>query len=353
MINKEHLEIYGDASLYSVGTSTVMADEQIKRGIEKGVVTSFRIEGNRRVICFKPTGKWFIHSGGYGNNEIKTWMLGAVAGDIAGSIYELHNIKEKIDESRLVSPYCTFTDDTVMTCAVAKGIMDGIKNFNDDWYKYGASKREVRESIRQSLSDFGNMYPDAGYGKSFKEWLVSDEKTPYSSWGNGSAMRVSFAGWVAKTLEEAETLAELSAEVTHNHPEGIKGAKAVAGSVFTLKMGGTKEDVKNYVSKYYKLDFTLNEIRQSYNFDVSCQGSVPQAVEAFLESRSFSETLINAISIGGDSDTIAAIAGSIAEVIYPISQELRGRVIDHLDDFLKNVIIEADDFIFNRFVSSE
>lgn len=346
---KEQLELYGDVSLYSQGLASIMADLQIKKCLDAGLITVSKSGDGREIVCDNKTKKWFIHSGGYGNNTVYSWLLGAAAGDISGSIYEHHNIKRKIGENMLCTPYCHFTDDTVMTCAVAKGIMNGIGGMNDDWYRIEANRKKVREKIQQSVREYGRRYPSAGYGGRFMQWLMTPNPSPYRSWGNGSAMRASYAGWAAKSLEEAEVLAELSAEITHNHTDGINGAKAVAGAIFLLKKGGTKKDVKEYVSGYYKLDFKLDDIRAGYEFDVSCKGSVPQAVTAFLEGNNFAEVLSNAISIGGDSDTIAAIAGSIAEVIYPMSQELRGRVVDKLDSFLLRTIVSADDFVFFRF----
>jgi len=189
---------------------------------------------------------------------------------------------------------------------------------------------------------------DAGYGASFAEWLVSANPKPYGSFGNGSAMRVSYAGWIAKTLEEAERLAEITALVTHNHSEGIKGAKVIAGCIFLLKDGASKEDVREYASKYYNLDFTLDDIREYYFFDATCKGSVPEAIKAFLEGEDFADVISLALSIGGDSDTIAAIAGSLAEAIYPIPQELRGSVIDKLDKKLLSAISDAVDYIDDR-----
>ena len=195
---------------------------------------------------------------------------------------------------------------------------------------------------------YGRKYPHSGYGGSFRRWLSSENPQPYNSWGNGSAMRASYAGWAAMTLEEAEKLGEISAAVTHNHPEGIKGAKVTAGCIFQLRKYGDKEKVREYAGQYYDLNFKLDDIRDSYEFDVSCAGSVPPAIAAFLEGDSFADVISNAISIGGDSDTIAAIAGGIAEVIYPIPQGLRGRVIDRMDTFLLNTIVEAVDFFERR-----
>ena len=177
---------------------------------------------------------------------------------------------------------------------------------------------------------------------------MTENSLPYGSWGNGSAMRVSFAGWAARSLGEAELLGELSAAVTHDHPEGIKGAKAVAGCIYILRTGGSKEDVRRYASQYYDLSFTLDEIRPDYSFDVSCQGSVPQAIVAFLTGTDFADVIAEAISIGGDSDTIAAIAGSIAEVLYPIPPELIYRVTERMAPEMRSVVKRANDFLGNR-----
>ncbi len=272
-------------------------------------------------------------------------MLGAAAGDIAGSPYEFNNVKIKIDRSWLINENCRFTDDTVMTCAVADGIMNVLEKAPSDWSEDQDIIQEIEASVVDSLYIYGKKYPKAGYGGRFFFWLSSEDHRPYGSWGNGSAMRASFAGWAAGTLEEAELLAEISARVTHDHPEGIKGAKAVAGSIFLLRNGASKEDVKKYASGYYDLDFTLDEIRDDYEFDVSCQGSVPQAIVAFLTGKDFEDVLSEAISIGGDSDTIAAIAGSIAEAIYPVPAKLKEKVIGKLDGFLLKTIERANDFL--------
>lgn len=282
------------------------------------------------------------------DNEIdgfKTSMLGAVCGDIAGSIYEFHNTKHCLSKDEIVNEKCFFTDDTVMSCAIAKGIMKALSTLPKDYLEEDGSENVILKNIQETLIEFGRKYPYAGYGGSFRKWLVSENPKPYNSWGNGSAMRVSYAGWIAKSLQEAEYLAKLSAQVTHNHPEGIKGAQVVAGCIFILRNCGTKEDIKTYVNQYYDINFTLDEIREDYYFDVSCQGSVPQAIEAFIEGENFTDVISKAISIGGNSDTIAAIAGSIAEVCYPIPQEFRDQVIDKLDDYLKNTLIEAIDFL--------
>ena len=274
--------------------------------------------------------------------------MGAVCGDVAGSVYEWHNIKYKRDKDYLIQPNAKFTDDTIMTCAVAEGIRMGLSQLPKDWLNLSGAEEKLLSSIKDSILHYGRKYPYAGYGGSFRRWLSSSDNQPYNSWGNGSAMRASYAGWAALSLEEAEKLGELSAKVTHNHPEGIKGAVVVAGCIFKLRNGASKEEIYTYVSKYYDLDFTLDEIRETYTFDVSCMGSVPQAIKAFLEGKSFADVISCAISIGGDSDTIAAIAGSIAEAMYPIPQGLRGRVIDRMDTFLLNTLVEAIDFMYYR-----
>ncbi len=271
-------------------------------------------------------------------------MLGAAAGDIAGSPYEFNNIKYKLDRAELIIPRSRFTDDTVMTCAVADGIMKGLKNAPENWFDNEAFIEKIENSVKESLVFYGRKFPDAGYGGRFYKWIFSSEHGPYNSWGNGSAMRASFAGWAASTLKEAELLGEISARVTHDHPEGIKGAKAVAGSIFLMRTGASRSALEEYASGYYDMDFTLDEIRNGYEFDVSCQGSVPQAIKAFLTGNDFEDVLSEAISIGGDSDTIAAIAGSIAETVYPIPEMLKKKVIAKLDGFLLETIERANEF---------
>ena len=283
--------------------------------------------------------------------QTKTMMLGAICGDVAGSIYEHNNIKYIPDKDRLIDHYARFTDDSVLTLAVAEGIMNGmrslkkVKDFNSD------DEPVFADALTKSIHKWGNLYPYAGYGGAFRRWLASENPEPYNSWGNGSAMRASYAGWIAQSLEDAEFLATASASVTHNHPDGIKGAVAIAGSIYLLRNSDpadAKETVKHYVSKLYDLDFTLDEIRPVYHFDVSCQGSVPQAIQAFLEGESFSEVLALAISIGGDSDTIAAMAGSLAEVIYPIPDGMRDRVLKRLDYTFKSCLAGTIDFLIDN-----
>lgn len=272
-------------------------------------------------------------------------MLGAIIGDIVGSIYEFDNIKTK--DFDLFSNKMFFTDDTVMTIAVANAIMEGGKP----------------QYYLEYMKMWGLLYFDKSYGSSFRKWLTLklEKSKPYNSWGNGSAMRVSPCGWVAKLnipieegIKQTEDLAKISAEVTHNHPEGIKGAQATAVSIFYMRHGKSKnavneykEILKNEIEKRYdyNLNFTLDSIRPFYEFDVSCQGTVPQAIVAFLESADFEDAIRNAISIGGDSDTLAAITGSIAEAAYGIPNEIKEKGISYLDSEIKEVYNKWINFI--------
>lgn len=243
-------------------------------------------------------------------------MIGAIIGDIAGSVYEFNNVRRK--DVALFPEDATFTDDTILTIAVSKALS---VSYNDD----GEIDHSLFHNIIvDMLREYGKKYFQKGYGGRFKRWLQQPIPFPYNSYGNGSAMRVSSVGWVADTLEETLELAEKSADVTHNHPEGIKGAQAVASAIFLLRNGSTKEEVKQYIeSRFeYKLNRTIDNIRETNKFYESCQRSVPEAIMCFLQGVDFEDVIRNAISIGGDSDTIAAIAGSIAEAIYPIPEEM-------------------------------
>ena len=262
-------------------------------------------------------------------------MLGAIIGDIVGSIYEFDNIKTK--DFNLFTNEMFFTDDTVMTIAIADAIINGAKP----------------ENFILSMKKWGCDYIDKSYGHSFRRWLKSENSEPYNSWGNGSAMRVSPCGWIAKLSEPfeeglklTEDLAKKSAEVTHNHPEGIKGAQATAAAIFFMRHGKSKNAIEEYKNKLkdyiqnkykYDLNFTLNEIRPSYAFNESCQKTVPQAIVSFLESENFEDAIRNAISIGGDSDTLAAITGSIAEAAYGIPEDIKEKAISYLDSEIKEL----------------
>lgn len=239
-------------------------------------------------------------------------MLGAIAGDIIGSIYEAQPIKTKVFP--LFSPGCRFTDDTVLTLAVAQAIVSG-------------------DSYAECLRDFGRRYPDAGYGGTFFQWLFSRNPQPYNSWGNGAAMRVSPVGLAFSSEEEVICQAKMTAEVTHNHPEGVKGAQATALAVYLARKGTGKEEIRKRIARRfaYNLNRRLEDIRPAYGFDISCQGTVPEAIIAFLDSHSYEDAVRNAISLGGDSDTLACIAGGIAEAFYgPVSSRITMYVRQHL-----------------------
>lgn len=282
-------------------------------------------------------------------------MMGAIVGDIVGSVYERHGIKTK--DFPLFRDDCRFTDDTVMTIAVAEAIMHGGR----------------RDDFIDTMKKYGRMYPNAGYGGRFIAWIFSDDREPYNSFGNGSAMRVSPCGWTMDCGFCARTgmwptngcaMASLSAEVTHNHPEGIKGATAVADAIFLCRyyFGGycgdcetpindnpaeCKRRIKEHIEQKYGYDLSssLDEIRPTYRFDVTCQGSVPQAIIAFLESADFEDAIRNAISLGGDSDTQAAITGSIAEAAYGIPDWIKDQAYTYLDEPLKDVLRRWKEYI--------
>ncbi len=246
-------------------------------------------------------------------------MLGAIIGDIVGSRFEHAGIKSK--EFDLFNRQSVFTDDTVHTIAVADSLLH---------------KAPYKEKFRE----YFQLYPNAGYGGRFRRWARSPRPVPYGSYGNGSAMRVSPIGWLYNTLEEVLEEALHSAEVTHNHPEGIRGAQATAAAVYYARQNADKEAIKNYIEENfgYNLSSTLDDIRPAYSYDVSCQGSVPQAMIAFLESTDFEDAIRNAVSLGGDSDTQACIAGSIAEAYYgEIPEGLAKEALSRLDERLLGI----------------
>lgn len=255
-------------------------------------------------------------------------MLGAIVGDIMGSVYEFHNIKRT--DIPLICTNSRFTDDSVLTLAIAKWLL--------------VDEKHTHEKCIECILELAKAHPRAGYGRTFYErWLINKDTTPYNSWGNGSGMRVSPVGLVAKNVEEAMLLAKISAEVSHNHPEGIKGAQAIATSMVLARQGKSKEDIKKFIEDTfgYNLNRTCDSIRPDYVFDVSCQGSVPVAIIAYLEGNSFEEVMRLAISVGGDSDTICAMAGAIAQCSYTIPEEyveacrkrLKPDMLKIMDDF--------------------
>jgi len=275
-------------------------------------------------------------------------MYGAFIGDIVGSKYEFNNIKTK--SFPLFACDCDYTDDTIMTVAVAKAIMLS----REEQYKTNGKGKGFQEFLVEIMQDFGKRfpYPKGAYGVSFSKWLRQNNPKPYNSFGNGSAMRVSPCGLAAVTLEEAKALARASACISHNHPEGIKGAEAVASAVFMAKSGKTKDEIKQHITEhYYPLDFTLDSIRETYFFDSSCQGSVPQAIVAFLESSDFEDAVRNVISIGGDTDTTGAITGSIAWIYYAVQNGGYGDwVKDRFDKSMQDIKAQAIKYLPEEFI---
>ena len=239
-------------------------------------------------------------------------MYGVIIGDIVGSVYEWNNIKTKVFP--LFHRCCGFTDDSVMTIAVAEALLDS----------WGQPEAARRKALTDSLQKWGRRYPEAGYGRKFTQWIFSQNPEPYRSWGNGSAMRVSAAGWLYDTLEETQQVAKETAEVTHNHPEGIKGAVATASVIWMARNGCDKKEIRKYVeTDFYPLEKTCDQIREVYQYDGSCQGTVPQAITAFLEGNDFEDVIRTAVSLGGDCDTLTCIAGGMAEAFYGVPEELK------------------------------
>lgn len=240
-------------------------------------------------------------------------MIGALIGDMAGSPYEFDR-GGKTKDFPLFSTGSRFTDDSVMTVAVAEALME----------RPGEAFSRTAGRLTASMQKWGRRYPHAGYGRNFYDWLMTRNPEPYGSYGNGSAMRVSAAGWLYESLAMTRMAAGVSAAVTHDHPEGIKGAEAVASAIWLARTGSGKEKIRDYVTREfgYDLSRTCDEIRPGYSFKVSCQESVPEAIIAFLDGDSFEDVIRTAVSLGGDTDTIACIAGSIAEAFYVVPQAL-------------------------------
>jgi ADP-ribosylglycohydrolase family protein len=262
---------------------------------------------------------------------MKQTILGAIAGDVIGSVYEFNNTRTT--DFPLFKRETTFTDDTVMTIAIADAILHN-------------------KDFAQTILDYGKRYPNRGYGTSFFNWLAHDTPAPpYNSWGNGSAMRVSAVGFAYNDLDKVLKKAEKTAVVTHNHPEGIKGAQATAAAIFLARTGKNKAEIKAYIEQKfgYDLDFTLDEIRPTFPFDESCQGTVPQSIVAFLESTDYDSAIRLAISLGGDSDTIACITGGIAIAFY---KEMSQVIVDKIRrEYLPPAfvtIIDEFDLVFNN-----
>lgn len=270
-------------------------------------------------------------------------MLGAIIGDVIGSRFEFRPIKSKNFElfetndginknGKLTISYFVkgsrFTDDTAMTIAICKALLD----CNEDY-------SNLSQLAITNMKYYGKKYPLVGYGARFNDWLMSSSNMPYNSFGNGSAMRIGAVPYFAKSIEEVKLLSNKVTVVTHNHPEGLKGAEAIAVCIWLALQGATKDDIKEYVeSNYYKLDFDYDNLIKNYRFDETCQGSVPQAIYCFLISNSFEDAVRTAVSIGGDADTIGAMVGAIAEAYYGIPNEIKLRVFDFLPNEFVDVI---------------
>lgn len=257
-------------------------------------------------------------------------MLGAIIGDTVGSRFEWHNHRSK--DFDFLTYKCEPTDDSIMTLAIAKAILKSEGNVN-----------KLSDLAVRYMQQLGRFYPDVGYGGAFRKWIRSNDPKPYGSLGNGAAMRVSPAGFAAKSLDEAKAMSKAVTKVTHNHPEGLKGAEATTVAIFMALHGKSMLEIRDYIDKnYYPMNFTLDDIRDSYQFNETCQDTVPQAMMAFFESTGFEDAIRNAISIGGDSDTLAAITGGIAEAYYGIPSEIRKHELTFLDERLLAILVEFE-----------
>ena len=267
-------------------------------------------------------------------------MYGAILGDIIGSPFEFDR-GDKTKEFDLFTKDCDFTDDSVMTIAVGEALLAVGPE---------ATVKEIEEAVVTNMQDWGKRYPYAGYGGRFRYWLRERNPKPYGSYGNGSAMRVSAVGWLYDSLERTREVARATANVTHNHPEGIKGAEATASAIYMARNESSKEEIKEYIERefHYNLDRTLDEIRPGYHMDETCQRTVPEAIIAFLESKDFEDAIRNAVSLGGDTDTLGAITGSIAEAFYGISDVLIAECRSRIDEGLMTDILDEFDHILGR-----
>ena len=257
-------------------------------------------------------------------------MYGAILGDIIGSPFEFDR-GDKTKDFKLFSRRSHFTDDSVMTLAVCEALL-----------KVGqdATVKEIEDTVISSMQSWGRRYPHEGYGGYFRRWLTARHPEPYNSFGNGSAMRVSAAGWLYDSLEKTRVVAKATANVTHNHPEGIKGAEATASAIFMARNGSSKEEIKKYIENefHYDLNRTLDEIRPSFHMDETCQKTVPEAIIAFLEAKDFEDAIRNAVSLGGDTDTLGAITGSIAEAYFGISETLISECRNRINKDMRDVV---------------
>ena len=271
-------------------------------------------------------------------------MYGAILGDIIGSPFEFDR-GDKTKEFDLFTKGCDFTDDSVMTIAVGEALLAvGTQ----------ATVKEIEEAVVTNMQDWGKRYPYAGYGGRFRYWLRERNPKPYGSYGNGSAMRVSAAGGLYDSLERTREVARATANVTHNHPEGIKGAEATASAIYMARNGSSKEEIKEYIERefHYDLSRTLDNIRPYYHHVESCQETVPEAIIAFLESKDFEDAVRNAVSLGGDTDTLGAITGSIAEAFYGIPAVLIAECKSRIDKGLMTDVLDEFDHVLGRSVDT-
>lgn len=260
-------------------------------------------------------------------------MIGAIIGDIVGSRFEFDNHKSK--DFELFMDECFVTDDSIMTLAVVKALIETERTFKNGEDGFRLSKDyfdRLAENTILYMQTIGRKYPNCGYGGRFGQWIFSEKPKPYDSYGNGAAMRISPVAAIATSEDEIKALSKVITGVSHNHVEGMKGAEATAMAIFLARTGHSKAEIRKVVSdQYYNLDFNLDDIRATYRFNETCQETVPQAIQAFLEAESFEETIRNAISLGGDSDTLAAIAGSIAEAYYGVPDVMVEKALGYLD----------------------
>ena len=267
-------------------------------------------------------------------------MYGAILGDIIGSPFEFDR-GDKTKDFELFTRGCGFTDDSVMTVAVAEALLA---------VGSAAPVDEIEDAVKAAMQDWGHKYPHAGYGGSFRKWLKQKNPKPYGSYGNGSAMRVSAAGWLYDSIERTREVARATANVSHNHPEGIKGAEATASAIYMARNGATKEEIKAYIEKefHYDLNRTLDQIRPYYHMDETCQRTVPEAIIAFLEAEDFEDAVRNAVSLGGDTDTLGAITGSIAEAFFGIPAILIAECQARIDEGLMTSVLNEFDYVLGR-----
>lgn len=256
-------------------------------------------------------------------------MLGAIIGDIIGSRFEFNNHRSK--DFMFFTDDSEATDDSIMTLAVAKALMETkkISCRHEDLLK----KMTVK-----CMQEIGRKYPFCGFGGMFSRWVFSDDPKPYNSFGNGAAMRISPVGFIAGSEDEALRLSKVITSVTHNHEEGIKGAEATTVAILMARQGFGKDEIRKRINlEYYPLNFTIDEIRDSYQFNETCQDTVPQAIQAFLESTSFKDAMRTAVSVGGDSDTLAAITGGIAQAYYGVPEDMEKQALSYLDPYLRSI----------------